>query len=94
MARSRVVFPDPDGPTMPTKSPALTDEGGVDDDGVAVVGAGHIVEPDQRPGRRRVLGRRTAGGHCGYSASSGAVGVSGTASRAAASPPSASIIVM
>ena len=79
---------------MPTKSPARTDEGRVDDDRGAVVGAGHIVEPDQRPGGRRVLGGRTGGGHCGYSASSGAVGVSGTASSAAASPPSASIIVM
>ena len=70
------------------------DEGGVDDDGGAVVGAGHIVEPDQRPG----AGGCPAGGRgaviAGTRRRRGPWASSGTASSAAASPPSASIIVM
>ncbi len=86
-ARSSVVLPDPDGPTIPVNCAGADAKVDVGEHGNRPVGAGDAIEP----GQLRVV---DAAAHCGYVASSGATLRTSTACNAEASPPSAVVIVM
>ncbi len=81
IARSRVVLPQPDGPTTPTNSRGADPQIDVDQHVLGAVAARDALDRDERRA------------HCGYSAVSGATFAGVNSFSAVASPPIASVIV-